>query len=166
MQGDTLLIESKNARLFTIIYPKQNAETVIMLHGEPGVPMDYTLVAEALSSKYQVIAFDQRGTGNSPAKGSKYSMEEYIEDINVITQHFGVKEFHLFGHSWGGLYAQIYAEKYPERVLSMFLSSPSSGTGDVWKETQRDVLAFNKEHSSFWEWSKMGINSFQKISAA
>jgi len=55
-----LLIESKNAKLFTTIYPKQNAETVILLHGGPGVPMDYFPIADQLSHKYQAIAFDQR----------------------------------------------------------------------------------------------------------
>ncbi len=38
-QSETLLIESGSAKLFTIVYPKQNAETVILLHGGPGVPM-------------------------------------------------------------------------------------------------------------------------------
>jgi len=43
--------------------------------------------------------------------------------------------------------------------VSMFLNSPSSGTGEIWKQTEREVMAFNKEHSSFWGWSKMGLKS-------
>lgn len=158
-QSETLLIESGSAKLFTIIYPKQNAETVILLHGGPGVPMDFSPIAEQLSSKYQVIAFDQRGTGRSPAKGAAYSIDEYLKDIDAITQHLGVSKFHLFGHSWGGLYAQIYAEKNPQRVLSMFLSSPSSGTGEVWKQTESEVILFNKRLSGFWGWLMMGVKS-------
>ena len=120
----TLLIESAAANLFTTVYPKENAETAILLHGGPGVPMDFSPITEQLSRKYQVVAFDQRGTGRSPADGASYSIDEYLNDIDAIAQHFGVNQFHLFGHSWGGLYAQIYAERNPKKVLSMFLSSP------------------------------------------
>jgi proline iminopeptidase len=159
MKSITLLIESKNSQLFTTIHPKQNAQTVILLHGGPGVPMDDSPIAEQLLQKYQVITFEQRGTGRSPTKGATYSIGEYLDDLNAIAQHFEVKKFHLFGHSWGGLYAQIYAEKYPEKVLSMFLSSPSSGTGEIWKQTENEVMIFNKKHSGFWGWLKMGMNS-------
>lgn len=159
MKPITLCIESKSSQLFTTIYPKQNAQTVILLHGGPGVPMDDSPIAEQLLQKYQVITFEQRGTGRSPTKGAAYSIEEYLDDLNAIAQHFEVEKFHLFGHSWGGLYAQIYAEKYPEKILSMFLSSPSSGTGEIWKQTESEVMTFNKEHSGFWGWLKMGMNS-------
>jgi proline iminopeptidase len=159
MQPDTLLIQSKNAKLFTIVYPKEDAETVILLHGGPGVPMDFSPIAEPLSRKYQVIAFDQRGTGRSPAEGAAYAIGEYLDDLNAVAQHFGVEKFHLFGHSWGGLYAQIYAEKYSHKVLSLFLSSPGSGTGEIWKQTEREILTFNEEHSSYWGLSKMGLMS-------
>lgn len=159
MQKDTLLLESTNAILLTTIYPRQNSETVILLHGGPGVPMDFHPIAEQLSHKYQIVAFDQRGTGRSPAQGATYSIDEYLQDINVIAEHFAIQRFHLFGHSWGGLYAEIYAEKKPEKVLSMFLSSPSSGTGEIWKQTENEVMLFNKTHSSFWGWLMMGVKS-------
>jgi proline iminopeptidase len=158
-QINQLLIDSSSARIFTSVYPKQDTETVILLHGGPGVPMDFSPVAEHLSCNYQVIAFDQRGTGRSPAKGATYSLDEYLKDLDAVAGHFHLEKFHLFGHSWGGLYAQIYAEKNPHRLLSMFLSSPSSGTGEVWKQTEREVMAFNRDRAGFWIWSKMGIQS-------
>ncbi len=59
------------------------------------------------------------------------------------------KKYHLLGHSWGGLYAQIYAQEFPEKVLSLFLSSPSSGTGYQWDETEDEVMDFNKSKTTF-----------------
>jgi proline iminopeptidase len=155
----TLMIESASAKLFTVVYPKAGAETVVLLHGGPGVPMDFSPIVEILMKKYQVIAFDQRGTGRSPAEGATYSMDEYIKDVDAVTRHFQVSRFHLFGHSWGGLYAQIYAEKYPQNILSLFLSGPASGTGKLWKRTESEVMAFNREHSSIWVWTMMGVAS-------
>lgn len=159
MKTNSLLIESDKSQLFTTVYPKQDAQTVILLHGGPGVPMDDCPIAEQLIHKYQVITFEQRGTGRSPSKEATYAIEEYIHDINAITQYFQLEKFHLFGHSWGGLYAQIYAEKYPEKILSLFLSSPSSGTGEIWKQTESEVMLFNKKHAGFWGWLKMGMKS-------
>jgi proline iminopeptidase len=121
--------------------------------------MDFSPIVDELSGKYQVITFDQRGTGRSPTTSATYSIEEYLKDIDAIAQHFGVNKFHLFGHSWGGLYAQIYAEKNPQRVQSMFLTSPSSGSGVLWKQTESEVMSFNKERSGLWGWSMMGVKS-------
>lgn len=162
--ASTIHIESASAKLYTVVYPKQNAETVILLHGGPGVPMNFYSIAGQLSCKYQVITFDQRGTGRSPAAAdATYSMDEYLQDIEAIANYFDLDKFHLFGHSWGGLYAQIYAEKNPQRMLSMFLCSPGSGTGDTWKQTEREAMIFNKRHSGFWEWTMMGVKSLLGI---
>jgi len=154
-----MLIDSTHARLFTTVLPKENTDTVILLHGGPGVPMDFGPIAERLSRAYQVISFDQRGTGRSPVSGAAYSIGEYLDDIDAVARHFDVDRFHLFGHSWGGLYAQIYGEKNPQRILSLFLSSPSSGTGAHWKETEREVMAFNRERAGAWGWTLMGMRS-------
>ncbi len=155
----TSVVQSTRASLFTTAYPRNAAETVLMLHGGPGVPMDFSPVIELLTHKYQVIAFDQRGTGRSPATGATYSIDEYIDDIDAISRLCDQDAFHLFGHSWGGLYAQIYAERKPAKVLSLFLSSPSSGTGPQWRQTEKEVMGFNKKHSSLARFLQMGIGS-------
>jgi proline iminopeptidase len=113
-------------------------------------------IALGMNQKYQVINFEQRGTGESKNPSRDYSIEGYIADLEAIAKHFGLTRFHIFGHSWGGLYAQIYADSHPERVQSLFLSSPSSGTNNLWKTTENEVLAFNKQHSTPWEFLQMG----------
>ncbi|MDH3326948.1 MAG: alpha/beta hydrolase [Gammaproteobacteria bacterium] len=157
----TQIIEGKSVSLFTVLYPKENSETIILLHGGPGVPMDFDPIVEVLSKKYQLIVFDQRGTGRSPITNSNYSMDAYVQDINSIAEQLDLLNFHIFGHSWGGLYAQIYAEKFPEKVISLFLSSPSSGTGEQWRKTESEVLEFNKSKTTTWQWLMMGIDSLR-----
>ncbi len=157
----TQMIEGKGVSLYTVLYPKDNSETIILLHGGPGVPMGFHQVVEVLSKKYQIIVFDQRGTGRSPMTNIDYSMEAYVQDINSIADQYSLSNFHIFGHSWGGLYAQIYAEKFPENILSLFLSSPSSGTGEHWEQTEREVLEFNKSKATTWQWLMMGVNSLR-----
>lgn len=155
----TELIDNKDTKLFTTIYPNIGKETIILLHGGPGFPSDLTEVAETLAEKYQVITFHQRGTKKSPCKSNDYSMESYISDVDCVAKYFKIEKFHLFGHSWGGLYAQIYAQQRPGKILSLFLCCPGSGTGSEWKQTEKEVMEFNKSKTSSGEWMKMGINN-------
>jgi proline iminopeptidase len=133
---------------------------VILLHGGPGVPDEMTEVAEWFHShSMQVINFDQRGIGLSENDNCDFGMEAYIADINRISSFFGIDHFHLFGHSWGGLYAQLYASSYPEKLLSLFLCSPASGTGHLWKMTEREIFRYNWKRSTMTEWIGMAFNT-------
>lgn len=153
----------KDGVLNTTVYPLDNAETIILLHGGPGVPNEMVQVAKLLNKKYEVIYFEQRGTGNSYCSNCSYTMEDYISDIDAITEYYKLDAFHLFGHSWGGLYAQIYADKNPQKIKSLFLCSPSSGTNKTWEETEKEVMQYNKKMASGGEWLKMGWNSLLGI---
>lgn len=155
----THLLDNKGDKLFTTIYPNEGKDTVILLHGGPGFPSNLTEVAETLSIKYQVITFHQRGTKKSPCKSNDYSIDSYISDVDCIATYFKLEKFHLFGHSWGGLYAQIYAQQRSEKLLSLFLCCPGSGTGAEWKQTEKEVMQLNKSKCTSVEWIKMGINS-------
>ena len=157
---DEFNLLSGNAILSGKLYPKENADTVILLHGGPGVPDEMTEVREALAGRMQVITFYQRGTGNNSCRGCSFSIPDYIGDINHIAGHFRLKRFHLFGHSWGGLYAQLYAHDFPGRIASLFLCSPASGTGKkIWGLTEKEVLDYNRKRSTNIEWMIMGLNS-------
>jgi proline iminopeptidase len=154
-----LLIKSKDATLFTLFYPNPEKETVILLHGGPGVPEGLTFIVHYLRPHFQVITFHQRGTRRSPTASNNFSPESYMEDINSLAAYFKLNQFHLFGHSWGGLYAQIYAQKYASRLLSLFLCSPASGTGSHWKDTILEIADYNKRKCSYIEWVAMQAQS-------
>ena len=109
---EVLLIKNNNTNLSTTVYFKKNAETIILLHGGPGVPDEMLEIVEILKENYQIITFEQRGVGNSNCNKCSFTMQDYTYDIDAIANHFDLKSFHLFGHSWGGLYAQIYAASY------------------------------------------------------
>lgn len=155
---ETLTIENNDAKLYTSIHPNAGRETIILLHGGPGVPDDLISVTEMLASSFQIISFHQRGTGLSPSC-KDYSLDRYLSDIDTIARCFKLDKFHLFGHSWGGLYAQIYAEYSPGNISSLFLCSPSSGTGKHWQETETEVMKFNYSKCSYFEFLNLGLNS-------
>ncbi len=163
---ETLTIKNTDTNLFVTVYPNKGHETILLLHGGPGVPDNLTTVAELLAPSFQVISFHQRGTGLSSCSSQNFSMESYLTDIESIARYFSLNKIHLFGHSWGGLYAQIYAEHYPENISSLFLCSPSSGTGKHWQETENEVMRFNKSKCNFLEFLYLGFNSLRGMSGS
>jgi proline iminopeptidase len=154
-----ITIQNNDAELFTTVQLNKDKETVILLHGGPGVPDGLTFVANFLAQDFQVISFHQRGTRKSPVFDDNYSLNRYLSDIDCLADYFNLAKFHLFGHSWGGLYAQVYADKNQGRIRSLFLCSPGSGTGRQWKDTVLEIARYNKIKCSLREWIAMGIYS-------
>jgi proline iminopeptidase len=154
-----LLIQNKDTSLHTHFYLNAGKETIILLHGGPGVPEGLSFLTKYLQDHYQLITFHQRGTRKSPTRSKDFSLESYVSDINCLADYFKINQFHLFGHSWGGLYAQVYAQYNANRLLSLFLCNPATGTGRQWKDTMLEVADYNKRKSSYTEWVAMQAQS-------
>lgn len=103
-------------------------DPIVLLHGGPGMGNYFDSFPEVLSPPYQVVSYDQRGCGKSTSGGS-FEIEAQVEDLEAIRTHLGTDRIHLFGHSWGGMLAQLYAKAYPQRVASMVLCCSMSSTG-------------------------------------
>ena len=101
------------------------------------------LIAELVSRRFHVVAFDQRDAGQSTrfadAKGGgpiaavlrggspAYSAEDMTDDAMAVLTAMGWDSAHLFGVSMGGLLAQRVAIRHPQRVrsLSSMAAQPS-----------------------------------------
>lgn len=152
-------VKNGSDQLHTVCHLNPEKPTIIFLHGGPGVPSDFQEIFEVLKNDYQLITFHQRGTKMSPCVSKDYSMAAYLSDIECVAQFFKVSSFHLFGHSWGGVFAQIYAQEHGDKLLSLFLCSSGSGTNEHWKQTEKEVMQFNQSSCTFGEFAQMGINN-------
>lgn len=150
-------VKSAGANLAVTRYFSEATDTVILLHGGPGMPDDFTDIVDQLLPQFQVMTFDQRGQGGSLCRSGDYSMEAYAGDLKAIIHHFDLDGAHLFGHSWGGLYAQLFAQLQPGYVKSLFLCSPSAGTGIHWKLTQSVATRYAMMRTGILDASKMGF---------
>ena len=79
-------------------------------------------LVDALSQKYSVLMFDNRGAGRTitPAEG-EFTGEMLADDTVALMDAKGIQRANIMGVSMGGLIAQELTLKYPERVNNLVL---------------------------------------------
>ncbi|MDH3292040.1 MAG: alpha/beta hydrolase [Gemmatimonadota bacterium] len=99
-------------------------ETVIVLHGGPGLPHTYLREAwDTLSSAYRLVYYDQRGCGRS-GEAPSYTWRDHVQDIGrVIDAVAPGGPVILAGTSWGAMLALLYTYEHPAQVRALVLSS-------------------------------------------
>ncbi len=121
-----------------------SGNVLIVLHGGPGMTLDYMLSLETLAGPdLAVVSYDQRGVGrsSSPAEDpDNYTLAKYAEDLDAVRQAIGVDQVILFGHSWGGILAQRYATLYPEHVASIILMGSGPPTWEKMLQCQDALI--------------------------
>jgi esterase len=94
------------------------------LHGGSAHAHWFDAVIPAFVDRYEVIALDQRGHGESDwppasADGAAYATESFVSDLLGVMDALGWKEMTLCGHSMGGHNAVAFAAWHPERVRAL-----------------------------------------------
>lgn len=98
-------------------------EPVIFLHGGPGSGCNPTQRRFFDPAHYCIILMDQRGCGRSKPLGevTNNTTADLVQDIESIRSALNIKEWHVFGGSWGSTLALSYALAFPTRVTSLIL---------------------------------------------
>ncbi len=100
-------------------------EPLLIIGGGPGDNSDrYLSLCELLSSDFQCILVDQRGTGKSYPEvydSSTLSISLTLDDFEAIKEKLGLEEWHVLGFSYGGYLASLYAHFFPKSVESLIL---------------------------------------------
>jgi pimeloyl-ACP methyl ester carboxylesterase len=140
---------------------------VVMLHG---------LVIDNLSSWYYTIAhpmalaadvhlYDLRGHGRSEMPATGYTVDDNVDDLVALLDHWGITEpVHLFGNSFGGVVALALAHRHPERVASLFLIEAHFAV-EGWGEHMAGSLAlaaFGLDEDAVQDW--LAENADRKLS--
>jgi NAD(P)-dependent dehydrogenase (short-subunit alcohol dehydrogenase family)/pimeloyl-ACP methyl ester carboxylesterase len=88
---------------YTEIDPQR--PTVLAIHGYPDNHHLWDGVAEHLGDRYNLIAYDVRGAGESerPAARSDYRFAQLVSDIGAVIDSLGVGRVHLLAHDWGSI---------------------------------------------------------------
>ena len=81
------------------------------------------------STKYRVIAFDNRGAGRTDAPDEPYSFRMMADDAVGLLDALGIGKAHILGMSMGGCIAQEIAIEHPERTRSLILAATTAAPG-------------------------------------
>jgi pimeloyl-ACP methyl ester carboxylesterase len=117
-----------------VVINKANLYYEIHGRGEPllmlqGWGMDITgwqYIIEPLSQVFQVIVFDNRGTGRSEVTPGKYTTRLLADDAAALLNHLRINKAHVLGWSMGGMIAQELVLAYPQKVNRLILSASSA----------------------------------------
>jgi 3-oxoadipate enol-lactonase len=80
-----------------------------------------------LASRYEVLAYDQRGLGQTSVPEGPYTMADYGDDAAALATARGWDSCLVVGVSFGGMVAQELAIRHPHLVRRLVLVCTSSG---------------------------------------
>lgn len=75
----------------------------------------------ALSARYHLLRYDERGCGLSDWNVPELSFESWLRDLETVVEATGHERFALLGISQGASIAVAYAVRHPERVTHLVL---------------------------------------------
>ncbi|MFF2557848.1 alpha/beta fold hydrolase [Nocardia sp. NPDC058058] len=106
------------ARLRVHAYGPADAEVIVLAHGWSCALEYWNPQINVFAGDYRVIAFDQRGHGESESGTRTFGAEQLADDFAQILDAVlrPGQRATLVGHSMGGMTIQAWAKYYPEQV--------------------------------------------------
>ncbi|PXX65059.1 pimeloyl-ACP methyl ester carboxylesterase [Nocardia tenerifensis] len=118
------------ARLRVHAYGPADRPVIVLVHGWTCCIEYWNPQINAFAGEYRVIAYDQRGHGESELGQSPLSMDLLADDLAAVLDASlrpGQRAV-IVGHSLGGMTLQAWAGRYPDRVAKQALATLLTNT--------------------------------------
>lgn len=121
-----------------------SGDPVLIINGGPGMNSEgfAGLATELSRMGFMAIIYDQRGTGHSTMNkvdSTSITMDLMIDDIEAIRKHLSLENWHILGHSFGGMLASLYASAHPVNIKKLILSSSGGIDLDLLSYVQKSI---------------------------
>jgi pimeloyl-ACP methyl ester carboxylesterase len=97
--------------------------TLVLVLGYDTNISEWTFLIKELAKRYQVIAFDSRGSGRSEKPKGEYSIEVMADDTAELINALGVNNANILGISMGSRIAMELTLRHPEKVKRLILAA-------------------------------------------
>jgi len=118
------LLHVNGVDIHCAVGPPRDAPAVLLLHGYPQTHVIWHAVAPRLARRFNVVATDLRGYGESGKPASDdthaaYSKRTMAADQVAAMRALGFGRFHVCGHDRGGRVGHRMALDHPDAVASL-----------------------------------------------
>ncbi len=95
--------------------------TLVLVHGYLGGSSQWVAEIERLRHFFDVIAVDLAGYGDARHLNAPKDIAAHAHSVLTTLDQLGIREFHLLGHSMGGMVVQEIVHQAPQRVMRLVL---------------------------------------------
>lgn len=116
----------KGGKLWYKVIGSGTKTPIVMLHGGPGFPSYYLTPLFELANDRQIIVYDQLSSGRSSNSDdtSLMNLETQLEHLQALLQELHIKDYYLYGHSYGSMLAVSHYLRGEYKPGALILESP------------------------------------------
>lgn len=124
-------IQVNGVELYYELHGPEDAEVLVLSNGILMSTASWGFQTPVLAQHYRLLLYDCRGMWRSEHPSGPYTMELHADDLAALLDALHIQAAHIAGISYGAELSMAFALKYPQRVLTLFLSSAVSEADDV-----------------------------------
>jgi len=105
------------------IYYQQEGEgeDIVLISGLSADHLAWEPIYAALTQRYRVLRFGNRGVGQTTTPSGPYSINRMADDVTVLLDALQIDAAHIVGHSMGGYIAQQFAVAHAAKLKKLIL---------------------------------------------
>jgi haloacetate dehalogenase len=136
--------------IHAVVGPRCDGPAVLLLHGYPQTHVIWHRVAPRLAQRFNIVATDLRGYGDSgkpatTADHAPYSKRAMAADQVAVMRKLGFGRFHVVGHDRGGRVGHRLAMDHRDSVASLAVLDIAP-TLAMYEKTTEDFAR------AYWHW--------------
>ena len=109
---------------------QENSKAIIFVHGFPYDSNMWRSQIDEFSKKYFCVSFDIRGLGESVVEDGQFTMEKFVDDLELIINEFKSNKPVLCGLSMGGYISLRAMERMQNKFSGLILCDTKSEADD------------------------------------
>ena len=119
---------------------------LVFLHGIGGSRHNWNQQLQHFAPKYQPVAWDARGYGDSDDYEGPCRFEDFSKDLLQLLDQLEAPDAHFVGLSMGGRILMDFVDRYPSRIRSMVIAASFPSFGQTLsQEQQQEFLRKRRE---------------------
>ena len=145
-------VHANGLRFHYLDWGKPDNPPLVLLHGVGQTCHTWDLFAATMAQHFHVMAFDQRGHGDSDWSPERdYSRASMVNDVAAFTEALGLDSFFLIGMSMGGMNSMMFTSQHIERVRSLVVVDIGPRIERAGSNHIRDFMSGNREFNDLDE---------------